>query len=314
MLDNYIRAFVGYSNNISTRLNGSSGGVGTEIFEYLLNQKIVDGVIGVGYGETDVAKPIYKYIDLATDVSKLSGSKYVFMGYKELVSIIEQYQDKKIVVVCQPCFSAVLRKKFKNIEDIISFFCGYNIGYDATEYLLKKSNIDIKDIQNINYRGGKYPGGFTVYKKNGEVKTFGKQYYELVDLMFLRKGCDACGFYISDNADIVLGDAWLKNITSTSLILVNSNKANNLLRSLFNDNRVTLSNIRKEDIFRMHKHNIKYKKYGHSKIMSFIVKIFNSKYAPIILPFYILGFISKIRRMFAIGITAKFKEIIKYNE
>lgn len=312
MLDNYKKAFVGYSSNIPTRLHGSSGGIGTEIFQYLLDVNIVDGVIGVGYDELDVTKPIYKFIDKASDISKLSGSKYVFMTYKELVNIIEQYKNKKIAVIAQPCFTASIRKKYPDIKYIISFFCGYNVGYEATDYLLKRSNINKQDMQSISYRGGDYPGGFTIYKKDGDIKTFGKQYYELIDLLFLRKGCNVCGHYISPDADIVLGDAWLKNIQNATLILVNTDIGDSLLKDMYDDSKVILSNISKEAIYDMHKHNIKYKQYGHSSKMAFIVRLFNNKFAQKYAPFYILGFLSKIRRIFAIGITNKFENIDEY--
>ncbi|MGM0519935.1 MAG: Coenzyme F420 hydrogenase/dehydrogenase, beta subunit C-terminal domain [Campylobacterota bacterium] len=312
MLDSYQKAFVGYSNNITTRLSGSSGGIGTEMFQYLLEYNLVDGVIGVGYDENDPTKSIYKYIDKASDVSKLTGSKYLFMGYKELVEIIEMYKDKNIAVIAQPCFTKSIRKKYNHIQYIFSFFCGYNITKNATNYLIKKSNIQKENIQNISYRGGNYPGGFTIYEKNGNKKTFGKQYYELVDLLFLRKGCNACGYYISADADIVLGDAWLKNVKSSTLILVNTNMGDKLLKKMFDNKKVTLSNISKDDIWNMHKHNIKYKKYGHSKKMAFIVKLFNNTFAQKFAPFYILGLVSKVRRVFAIGIIANFSPIKEY--
>ena len=312
MLDKYQKAFVGYSSNITTRLNGSSGGIGTEIFHYLLDENIVDGVIGVGYDENDPFKSIYHYIDISSDVSKLTGSKYLFMGYKELAEIIEKYKDKKIAVIAQPCFTNNIRKKYNHVEYVISFFCGYNITNDATDYLIKRSGIKKENIQNISYRGGDYPGGFTIYEKNGNIKTFGKQYYELVDLLFLRKGCNACGHYISPDADIVLGDAWLKNVKNSTLILVNNNHGDELIKKMFNSKRITLSNISKENIYNMHKHNIIYKQFGHSKKMALIVKLFNNKFAKKFAPFYIFGFISKIRRIFAIGITVKFNPLKVY--
>ena len=312
MLEHYKKAFVGYSNSLVTRMHGSSGGVGTEIFEYLLETKEVDGVIGVGYDETDVTKSIYKYIDKASRVKELMGSKYLFMGYKELINLIEIHKDKKLAVIAQPCFIKAIRRRYPSLKYVLSFFCGYNIAEDATSYLMKKSKVDSNDVSAISYRGGKYPGGFTIYKKDGVNKTFGKQYYELVDLLFLRKGCNACGHYISGEADIVLGDAWLKNIKNSTLILANTDVGDSLLKGMFNENRLTLSHITKDNIYRMHKHNIKYKQFGHSKKMSYVIKLFNNKFAQKFAPFHLLGFVSKVRRFFAIGITSKFEAIKEY--
>lgn len=314
MLDHHIRSFIGYSNNIITRLTGSSGGIGTEIFQFLLNENLVDGVIGVGFDVSRPTVPIYKYVDKASDVNTLTGSKYVFMGYKELIEIIEHHSDKKLAIIAQPCFTKALRKKYKHIQYIISFFCGYNINYQATEYLIEKTNIQNSQIQNISYRFGNYPGGFTIFTKNGQIKSFGKQFYELIDLLFLRKGCHACGHYISADSDIVLGDAWIKNFKNATLILINTEKGDSLIEKMFIEKKITLSFISSENIYKMHKHNIIYKQFGHTKTMQFIVRIFNNRIAQKYAPFYLLGFISKIRRIFTIGIKVKFDPITEYKK
>jgi coenzyme F420 hydrogenase subunit beta len=308
---NYKKAFIGYSNDLVTRLNGSSGGVVTEIFKYLLENRLVDGVIGVGF-DKDRITPVYKYIENVNEVYGLSGSKYVFMGFKKLVDLLKKHKNKKIAVVSQPCFVNALRNKFDNIEYLISFFCGYNMSFEATKYLRKKSKVNKQNIFAINYRGGEYPGGFTIYKKDGNNIYFKKEHYEMLNLMFLRNGCYACGHYISNNADIVVGDAWIKNVNKSTLIIINSNKGDNLLKKMFIENKITLFEISKEEIIKMHRHNILYKQNGHGKIMQIITKVFQSSFMKKYAPLYFFGYLSKIRRMFKIGVSLNLKEVKRY--
>src|SRR3989338_7107105 len=200
MLSSYRNLFVGHSNNIYYRLHGSSGGVGTSLLHYLLETQEVDGVIGVGFDEKNKTQAIYKFIDDPAKITQLSGSKYVYMSLAPLLKLLTQYSSKKLAVVVEPCFVKAVRKIAPHCKYVISFFCGYNITSEGTNYLIRKSKIDRKDIEAIDYRGGAYPGGFTIYTKGGVVKSFKKEHYELVDLLFLKDNCAKCRLFISDEA------------------------------------------------------------------------------------------------------------------
>ncbi len=312
MISKHINLFVGESNNKINRNSGASGGVGTEILEYLLNSRKVDMVVGVGYDGCDKVRPVYRIINNAAEIQKLSGSKYVFMELPPLIRLLEAHSDKKIAVVVQPCFVKFIRRKFKNVICVISFFCGYNIEYAATAYLLHKARIKEDDVSAIEYRGGEYPGGFTVFKKDGSVRSFGKECYELIDLLFLRKECSKCKYYISDSADIVLGDAWIKGVKNKTVVLINTQNGDDVIRSMHHEKLISLYGLDEEELLEMHSHNLKYKNYGHSPFMKFIVKIFNNKAARKLAPFYFFSFLSRIRRHFKIGIKKDLKKIEVY--
>jgi coenzyme F420-reducing hydrogenase beta subunit len=312
MLDAALKTFIGYSNDGTVRSNGSSGGIGTEIFRVLLQKNLVDAVIGVEMNEKDPLKPRYTLIKDTKELKRLSGSKYVYMPLKELKALIEAHKDLRLAVICPPCFSSYVKKNYAHTKYLISFFCGYNKSYDATEYLIQKTGIPAKNIQRINYRGGEYPGGFTVHAKDGKIKSLKKENYELVDLMFLRKGCHECGFFICDTADIVIGDAWLNQLKNATAIVINSKKGDALIRTLFDERAVTLFGLTKAAIKRMHAHNIRYKTEGHSKIMKFLVRFFGSTAAKKFVPFHLMGLLSKIRRFFKVGIDIPLQKVENY--
>lgn len=307
-----VHMFVGYSNNIFNRLHGSSGGIGTTLLQYLLDSKEVDAVIGVGFDDQDKTRATYKLVERSSSVTELSGSKYVYMTLSPLLSIIDAHRDKKLAVVVEPCFVKALKKLAPQCKYVISFFCGYNITPDATDYLLDKANVKKSDIDAIAYRGGTYPGGFSVYLKNGLSKFFKKENYELVDLLFLAKSCAKCSAFISEQADIVLGDAWIKNLRNATLLRVNTTQGDRIIRRMHEDKLVTLYDIEPSDIVKMHAHNLKYKNFGHSGIMKFIVFLFNNDWARRMAPFHLLGYLSKIRRAFMVGISLNLQLTKKY--
>lgn len=297
-----IHFFAGYSSNMSNRFSGSSGGVGTTILQYLLDTQKVDGVIGVGFDDKDKTKCVYKLVEHSSDVITLAGSKYVYMELDPLLKLLYQNRHKRLAVVVEPCFVKPIKKWAPHCQYILSFFCGYNITPKATEYLIKKSNVKKSDIYAIEYRGGKYPGGFSVHLKNGTSKFFTKEHWELVDLLFLREGCHKCRLFISNTADIVLGDAWIKNLHNATLILVNTKKGDMLIEDIYKKKLIALYDIRKDQVLKMHAHNLKYKNFGHSFFMRIVVKLFNNRMAPYFSPFHLLGFASKIRRILMVGI------------
>ena len=312
MIPDFRRLFIGFSTNESHRFAGSSGGVGTELLYQLLNQQKVDRAIGVGFDTESPTRPVYKEIATSTDVKELSGSKYVYLPVKPLLDILHQNPDKKYAVVVPPCFVAVIKKQAPNAVYIISFFCGYNITQAATDYLVRKTGFSPDDIAQIDYRGGEYPGGFTALTKTGETKSFGKECYEIIDLMFLRKGCGKCHYYISPDADIVIGDAWLNNLKNASVIMTHSDKGDSLFKDLFNQKHLALFNLTEEALLTMHKHNISYKYQGHSRFMKVLLFLFNNAIARAIAPFSFFCFLSRQRRKFAVGITYVPEEVTSY--
>ena len=311
-IPDYINLFAGHSNTPDFRRAGSSGGVGTELLKYLLTTNKVDYVIGVGFSQEDKLRPVYRAIESPDEIVQLAGSKYVYMELAPLIALLNEFKSLKVAVVVQPCFAKLIKSKFPQAAYVISFFCGYNIVYDGTTYLLKQTKVAPENIESMNYRGGEYPGGFTIETKDGETVHFGKEYYELVDLVFLKEGCSKCSFFISDCADVVLGDCWIKNVKNETAVLTNTPNGDQVLKELHQEKLVTLFDLDKEDLSKMHNHNLHYKTHGHTPGMKFIVKMFNNKWMARLAPFHFMGFLSKVRRHFKYGIPKELSETNKY--
>lgn len=147
-----------------------------------------------------------------------------------------------------------------------------------------------------------------VKTQKGRIIHFGKECYELVDLMFLRNGCKKCSLYMGEGADIVLGDAWIRSFPNSSIVMTRTNKGTDIIRKMEMEKQIKLFKIKEEDLIRMHWHNLKYKKYGMGLFLNLLHHILRSQVMKKIAPFKLFMFLSRIRRKLALGIHMQLEE------
>ena len=291
----------------------SSGGFVTSSLIYALKNKIIDAAIVVGMNKE---KPWKYKVTLAKkqeDIISAAGSKYTIIPLNEFLKIANNNQKLNLAMVGLPCHITAIRqlqKKglYKNIKLLIGLFCGYNMPFRATEFLIKKSKIKHNQIKTLEYRGNNYPGGFLIktkqklkflpkkYQQYPEGHTtisnqkhyfLPKGYYDFLNLMFVPKGCLRCKDYTSELADISVGDAW--NWDNSSLVLPRTELGNRLMKNPL----ITNKKINEKEFLRMHWHNIKHKKIGDSialKAIMLFIKTFGR-----IIPFRLISPIIKRR-------------------
>jgi len=262
---------VAHSTNDTIRSNASSGGVVTAILVYAMEAGIIDGAIVVGMDETEPWKPKVKIAKSVDEIIGARQSKYVRIP---LNSILQRIKDENgsFGVVGLPCHVHGLRKlqasDWKHnhkIKFIIGLFCGVNLDFSATEYLINKLNVKKSNISSLEYRGGKWPGGFRIITKDGNMHFLDKTYYDVVNAMYVPKRCLLCPDLTSEFADVSIGDAWIEgpNKEKLSTVIVRSEKGDKLMREAISHGFLKSTEISKEDVLKSHSHLIKYKKRGY---------------------------------------------------
>ncbi len=218
------KCYLGYSSDPEIRFRSSSGGIISSFNKYLLQNKIVDGIICIRQSRESIYK---NEVILATSVDQVlsaAGSRYapayVCSGFKDL-----PLKDKgNYAIVGKPCdIQAAIKytgiaKKYNFFK--IAIFCAQTPSMSATRKILKLNNIDDNQVTSIQYRGNGWPGFFTVISKNGEV-LFKKEYHVvwnqiLCRAKFSNKRCFLCHDCTGENADISVGDAWLDELKGKS--------------------------------------------------------------------------------------------------
>ncbi|MCM1252772.1 MAG: Coenzyme F420 hydrogenase/dehydrogenase, beta subunit C-terminal domain [Clostridium sp.] len=206
-----------YAKEEKIRHIGSSGGVITQLLLFLLEKNVVEGVVGVRRKknspcefESFIAKNREQIIEAAQ-------SKYVMLPVNQVIRDIKK-SGKKVAYVGLPCQIHGMRKAMdKNVwlkEQVVVLlapFCGFNMEYEATDYLIAKSKIRKENIEYISYRYKRgNDTGFYIKEKNGGEFFVNKHGYTFLNLLFSPKRCWKCFDYSGEFADISVGDAWEK--------------------------------------------------------------------------------------------------------
>ena len=214
---NVVSCYLGWSVDEDVRFRASSGGVLTAVCIYLIQNKIVDGIIQVKRAADDQTKTITVVNTTAEGVLECLGSRYTssapLMNIKEMIE-----SGKKYAFVGKPCDISALRmyqisekeEWVSQIEYMFSFFCAGQSSEKANRKLLKALGCDSPtELQDLSYRGNGWPGYATVTLKNGVTN---KMEYEQSWMTILgrdvRKSCRFCVDGTGEMADISCGDAW----------------------------------------------------------------------------------------------------------
>ena len=267
---------IAYFTDADIRHKATSGGVGSCIIKDLFNRRKISSSISFKFDKA--ALRYSPEIIQSYDEYTVSGSIYHEIN---LINFIKENIDKiKSPFACfaLPCqvtpIKNILEKN--NIESyIIELTCSSQQRYEATEYLIKRSNIDKKDISMIIYRGNGWPGGTQITLNNGEsiffnnINSIWTQIFH--SHLFIVPRCFFCSPSKETASDIILADPW--NIDhpknekeGRSLCLIKTPKMASFLSELADESIVICEKREREDLLRSQlgvvirkNFNIKYK-------------------------------------------------------
>ena len=218
-MDSFIRTelvyYIGTSKEEIIRYKASSGGVGSTLIKYLLEND--------EYGTT---------MTFAFNINECKYEPKLIFDYKDYNNCGSIYQDTDtigfirnnienikngIIVTCMPCQVKAIKSILErnNIKHfIISLCCSGQTTIQGTWCYYKFLGICKEEVSNIQYRGNGWPSGIQIKLKNGEVIKKDNYTYPWTlmhqSLLFRPKRCLSCTIKTSPDADISLADPWLK--------------------------------------------------------------------------------------------------------
>ena len=236
---------------------GTSGGFTTTLLVNLMEAGQIDAAFVV---DSEGTKSFYKEATTVEEIINCRGSKYQLLSPFPLLKNIDK--NKKYAIVVLPCQVKKVReisKKNNNaIKLIIGLFCGFMLERKAPDRLVKSLGIEKADVKKIEYRGGKFPGGFKLQTHSGKTVFWPKKYYTLLNKMFAPKACLACPRFSAESADIAVGDAWEE--VEYSRVILRNETALKYFEYAKKDLVVKESGF--EDIYNTQWHLIQFKKRG----------------------------------------------------
>lgn len=246
-----------YSSDDNVRFHASSGGFIKSFLVYLIEKGIVDFAIITRMG--DPSRPLVPetVITNAKDEILSSRTNSVYMAHNPFSVFKNLDENKTYAFIGLPCQVKHLWElqgvgEYWNIPIVISLFCNYSPKLAFTKGILKRLNIREQDVSRIEYRGNGWPGGFTVYLKDGGIRFISSGKYWSNDL---RNGPAMCGscYEIGAYADISVGDPWnleLKDTKGTSLVICRNGYSSRLVREAANLGYIKVSNCSPEQLIK----------------------------------------------------------------
>lgn len=207
--------FYAFSTNAHTRKVASSGGVLTEIANYLLQAGYVDGIIQTRVSRDSPIKTETVVSTTEEDVRKCAGSRYTASSpLLEVKNLMEN--GKKYAFIGKPCDVQSVRnwqrkdpEIKRQIPYLLSFLCAGVPSLQAEKKLLKSLNTNEDACTKITYRGNGWPGYTVAYSAHGQTGVM--SYEESWGKILGRDVALACRFCfdgIGEAADISCGDGW----------------------------------------------------------------------------------------------------------
>jgi len=242
-----------------TKLNikGTSGGFITTVLIMLLRNKLIDGAILVDSKGMHCFPRIAKTEE---DIAKCAGSKYQKISVLSVLKKLDK--KKKYALVALPCHIRQLEKisseLIRPIYFRIGLFCGFNLEKKTVGCLAHCLGIEFNNIDQVCFRGGKFPGGFTIKTSNGHTISLPKSFYTLVNKMFIPEKCLCCDDLTAEYADLSVGDAWEE--TAFSRVILRNDRALNVLQVA--KDVLLIKNSGFDDIIETQWHLLQYKKHG----------------------------------------------------
>jgi len=258
ILGNVINCYVGYATDKKLRFDSTSGGAITALLCYALNQGLIDGAI-VTHVEAGNPPKIKAFLATTTDeIRQAVGSKYCPVSFADAFKKMES--SKSYAVVGLPCHIYSIRKlaeSNKKVRETISLFfgilCGGMPDFFGTLYILRKCRLEEKYIEELEYRGGGWPGRFLVKArinkdKIAKVQAPYPEYWYDAFGFFIPHRCTLCNDGFNWFSDASFGDAWLPELKKvdnmgTSLIITRTPIGEKLVRSAVENGVIQVSPV-----------------------------------------------------------------------
>jgi len=267
-----MKCYLSYSLNEDVRYKASSGGFCKEFIRFLLENKIVDKAIVTILGDND--KSLVPETIITDDIEKIMSTKSntIYDKTNPLSVLRELNSEERYVFVGLPCHIKPLKKycEKKNINIFaISLFCNHipnNNKYYKS--VLDQAKLVESDVKHFEYRGSGWPGYAVIHTNDGkEIKISHKNCWS----NYKKKGfdmlpkCKRCVEFISYEADICVGDAWLKRVKNidkkgTCIVLPMNNNSDKFIKDCFKKNYIYLEWLEYNEFNNYYKQLLDYKK------------------------------------------------------
>lgn len=211
--------FVAHPTEQAVRLAGASGGLVTGLLLYLLAKGDIQGALVV---RMDPQRPYQSQGILATtpeEIRDAAQSKYCITPSMEVLWELRR-REGRYAVVALPCqvhglrkLAAVDPKLAEKVAYIFGLYCNCNLNPNGHLEAIQACGIGLDQVARFDFRGGGWPGGFYVTKKDDTRVYLHPTIIikDVMNIMFRLFGgwrCYLCIDALAEFADLSFGDHW----------------------------------------------------------------------------------------------------------
>ena len=247
------KAFAMMNNDEEERRNSSSGGVFVLLAKWILSEK--GAVYGAAFNDSFEIEHIR--VDNIADIKKLQTSKYVQSRIGDCFKLAKKDLDngKKVLFTGTPCQIAGLRGYLK--KDYDNLYCQDIMCHGVPSPKLWRKylkEIQVGNLSEISFRDKSVSWWQFCMRIKGDKREIKDIFYDntymkvfLSDIA-LRQSCTSCNYKeLNYFSDITLADFWgldksypeLDDSTGVSLVLVNTQKGESLIKQISEKTRIT---------------------------------------------------------------------------
>jgi coenzyme F420 hydrogenase subunit beta len=282
---NYLDLNIGFATNPEIRRAGGSAGVITQTLIWMLENDLIQGAVVLGMSKEE---PWMNQPFIATskqEILSAAQSKYTISSVNELLPEIAVFPGT-LAYVGLPCQVHSIRKlqkaghpSVKKIKYIVAPFCGLNLHFSSiTSFLRSHGAKNYRDIIDLQFRHGEWPGNMRVEMKDGRIFQLPKFHANYLIPFHMMKRCMLCIDAANEFTDISVGDAWApvyeERGKGFSFIITRSEAGKAILDKMKDEGIIDLQHIDAEDAVKMHSHMYDNKKRGA------FIRIKKRKYQP----------------------------------
>jgi coenzyme F420 hydrogenase subunit beta len=211
--------YIAHPENREIRYAGASGGVVTGLLDYLLAHNKIDGAVVVGMDSLIPYKTRGLLATTREEIQACAQSKYCVTPSMAVLQEVRRRKGR-FAIVALPCQVHALRKLetvdpslAKKISYIFGLYCHCTLDVSGHEEAIQAFGIPLEDVASFQFRGGGWPGGFFVVRKDGsEVRLHDEILIkDVMNVMFRLYGperCKLCIDALCEYADLSFGDFW----------------------------------------------------------------------------------------------------------
>ena len=269
----YQDLYAGYVAEGNYRRDGTSGGFATWILVKLFEEKLIDGVIHVKKNGDKKSSILFTYQISKTKKEIINGAKsrYYPCELSEVLKLVKEHPGKYAITGIPEFITEVRLLSIRDVtiaESIVFYvglICGHQKSMKYAESLAWQCGIKPGNLLDIDFRvkrKGKTAGEYLTRMSGmveGREVTFLKEQSELFAAkwawntgLFKTNFSDYTDNAFNENADIVLGDAWVEEYTKdpngNNIVIVRNSKISKIIRDAIKNKLVVVDKIDVETV------------------------------------------------------------------